>query len=85
MSTAELKNILHKLVVETDDNEVLLKVKEIFFALKSNETDWYDFISDDEKKLIEKGLYDAEHGKLFSHGEVREEVEKWIKKRKSNE
>lgn len=35
LTTAELKNILHKLVVETNDTEILKKVKEFIIKISS--------------------------------------------------
>ena len=63
MSTAELKSTLHKLFVETDDVNILSKIKEVFYALKSDQVDWADLISDNEKKMIDAGLTDANEGK----------------------
>jgi hypothetical protein len=39
-STAEIKNYLHKLIVETDDESILSKVQDYFTSLKSNNVDW---------------------------------------------
>ena len=79
MSAAELKSTLHKLIVETDDVNVLAKIKEIFFALKSDTVDWADLISDQEKKMIETGLEQADKGSLISHDQVRNRIDEWIK------
>ena len=79
MSAAELKNTLHKLIVETEDINVLVKIKEVFFALKSDKVDWADLISDQEKKMIETGLEQADQGTLISHEQVRNRIDEWIK------
>ena len=85
MSTAELKSTLHKLIVETDDVNILSKIKEVFYALKSDQVDWADLISDNEKKMIDAGLKDANEGKLISHDQVRKRIYKWFdEKRKMN-
>ncbi len=78
MSTAELKSTLHKLIVETDDINILVKLKEVFFALKSGQLDWADLISDDEKRKIELGLKQAEEGNFISHEEVRKNIDQWF-------
>ena len=47
--------------------------------LKQKETkDWWDETSDEEKKSIEKGLEDANSGKLKPHSEIRKKYEKWL-------
>ena len=47
--------------------------------LKNKETkDWWNEISDEEKESIEKGLSDAESGKLKPHSEIRKKYEKWL-------
>ena len=44
----------------------------------SKETDWWDEISDSEKASIERGLADAEAGRVVPHEEVRKKYEKWL-------
>ena len=47
--------------------------------LKQEETkDWWNEISDEEKESIEKGLSDAESGKLTPHSEIIKKYEKWL-------
>ena len=47
--------------------------------LKNKESkDWWNEISDEEKESIEKGLSDAESGKLKPHSEIRKKYEKWL-------
>lgn len=47
--------------------------------LKQKETkDWWNEISDEEKESIEKGISDAESGKLKPHSEIRKKYEKWL-------
>ncbi len=78
MSSAELKNTLHKLIVETDDINILVKIKEIFFALTEGKVDWADLISDKEKRMIESGLKQADEGQLISHEQMRSQINKWM-------
>lgn len=40
--------------------------------------DWFDSISDAEKESIEKGIADADAGKLSSHNTARKLYEKWL-------
>lgn len=47
--------------------------------LKNKETkDWWNETSDEEKESIEKGLSDAESGKLKPHSEIRKKYERWL-------
>jgi hypothetical protein len=83
MSTAELKNYLHQLIVETDDTSVLKKVKTYFKSLqKGSETDdWWDTISDGEKKAIKTGISQLKQGKGIAHKEVRKKVDQLLSKK----
>jgi predicted transcriptional regulator len=38
---------------------------------KSTEHDWWEDLSENEKKGIESGLKDIEAGRVFSHDEVK--------------
>src|SRR5690554_6522275 len=49
-NTAEIKNYLHKLIVETDDEGILSKVQAYFTTLQRKNIDWWDTISDQEKE-----------------------------------
>lgn len=47
--------------------------------LKNKESkDWWDETSDEEKESIEKGLEDANSGKLKPQSEIRKKYEKWL-------
>ena len=50
----------------------LMKLRE------KEKTDWWNEISADEKKSIEKGIQDADNGKLTSHTAVKGLYEKWL-------
>lgn len=41
-------------------------------------TDWWQELSAKEKASIEKGIKEAEEGKLKPHSEVRDKYEKWL-------
>ena len=41
-------------------------------------TDWWNEISTAERKSIDKGIQDADNGKLTSHSNVKEVYEKWL-------
>ena len=77
-STAEIKNYLHKLIVETDDINVLSKVQAYFTTLKSKNADWWDTISEQEKDAINTGLKQLENGEGIPHQEVKRKVDKLL-------
>ncbi len=58
-----------------DDKSLIQKILDL---RKSETKDWWNEISDSEKASIEKGLSDAENGKLNSHSEARKIYEKWL-------
>ncbi len=41
-------------------------------------TDWWNEISEAEKKSIEKGIVDVKSGKVKSHADIRKSYEKWL-------
>ncbi len=58
-----------------EDSSLIQKIVDL---RKSHTNDWWDTISEQEKKSIEKGFADAENGKLNSHSEARKVYEKWL-------
>jgi len=73
MTALELKNNLHRMVVETDDLEVLEQISLLFSALR-DEKDAGTGISEAENVQILKGLEDLRNGRVKSHEEVRAKV-----------
>lgn len=73
MNTLELKNNLHRMVVETDDAAILEQITVLFSALRDEKSLW-DSISEAEKKQIQKGLEDLRSGRIKSNEEVRAKV-----------
>ncbi len=53
-------------------------IDELMKLRKKEKTDWWNKISEAERQSIEKGIQDAENGKLTSHSEVKTVYEKWI-------
>jgi hypothetical protein len=76
--SAEIKDYLHKLIVETDDINILSKVQAYFTTLKSKNVDWWDMISDQEKEAISTGLKQLKNGEGISHKEVKVKVDKLL-------
>jgi hypothetical protein len=77
-STSEIKNYLHKLIVETDDISILSKVQPYFTTLKSKNVDWWDTISDQEKEAINIGLKQLKDGEGIPNQEVKRKVDKLL-------
>jgi predicted transcriptional regulator len=61
---------LVQLILNTEKPSILRQVEEVF----KKKTDWWDEISEDERKSIEKGLAEANEGDLIPHEEVLKEV-----------
>lgn len=45
---------------------------------KKEKADWWNKISIDAQESIEKGIQDADNGKLTSHSNVKKVYEKWL-------
>ncbi|WP_339890108.1 hypothetical protein [uncultured Flavobacterium sp.] len=58
-----------------DDVSILNKIMDL---RKKESKDWWDSISENEKKSIECGLKDVEEGKLNNHSQARKLYEKWL-------
>lgn len=80
MNTAELKNHLHKLIVDTNDIEVLTKIESYFSKLKTKDVDWWGELSENSKRDIEEGIEQADNGGLIDHKEARKSIDSFFKK-----
>ncbi|MGB4775266.1 MAG: hypothetical protein WBP45_08840 [Daejeonella sp.] len=58
-----------------EDSTIIDKIIDL---RKKESKDWWNSISENEKKSIEKGLEDAEAGKLNPHSNARKLYEKWL-------
>lgn len=58
-----------------DDVSLIDKLLEI---RKNESADWWQEISEEERTSIEKGIGDAEDGKLTEHLSVKENYERWL-------
>ncbi len=74
MNALELKNDIHKYVVETDDLTILQQVKDLFRNLTSEHAE----LTDLEGKMMNIGLEQADKGLLTPNKEVRAKIDKWI-------
>jgi hypothetical protein len=57
-------------LTKLEDDETIQYLK-IVKDSKSTEHDWWEDLSENEKKGIESGLKDIEAGRVFSHDEVK--------------
>jgi hypothetical protein len=75
-TVAEIKNDLHRLIVETEEQEVLLQIRFIFEQMKVRniEIDWYETLNIAQKKSLEIGLNQLNTGQRIAHSEVRKEI-----------
>ena len=63
---------LVQMILKTEKPAVLAKVEAVF--KKEKGADWWDEISEGEKKAIKESLAEADNGKLIPHIEVMEEI-----------
>jgi len=75
---ANLQNIKIELIQWLTTLEDSSLIQKILDLRKSQTKDWWSEISEAEKKSIEKGISDADNGKLSSHSEARKIYEKWL-------
>ncbi len=75
-TVAEIKNDLHRLVVETEEQEILIQIRFIFEQMKERDTqtDWYEILTLEQKKSLELGRQQLAVGQRLPHAEVRKEI-----------
>lgn len=64
---------LMHLLLQTEKESLLIKLKKVF---EEEGSDWWDELDDFEKKAVEKGLDEANKGKLSAHDEVMKRFNK---------
>jgi predicted transcriptional regulator len=75
MTALELKNNLHRMVVETEDLEILEQINLLFEALRAEKT-----IGEAERLQILQGLEDLRAGRTKSDEEVRKKIRAILKR-----
>ncbi|WP_310377488.1 hypothetical protein [Flavobacterium sp.] len=58
---------LIKMLVETNDSTIISSIKQIF---KSEKTDFWDELSEEQRAEINKGIEDFDKGRIHSYEEV---------------
>ncbi|MCO5230488.1 MAG: hypothetical protein M9958_04950 [Chitinophagales bacterium] len=73
--TLNNKNELIQWLSTLDDDSIIEKL----LKFKEEETkDWWDTISEEERKSIEKGISDADNNKVEPHSSIRKIYDKWL-------
>ena len=76
------KQNLMEWISKLEDKSIIKDLK----FLRDNfakEKDWWDDLSEAEKKGIEEGLRDIEEGRTYTYEQVKDEVKKWFTKSNS--
>jgi predicted transcriptional regulator len=72
-----LRNQVKKFVDTASEKEMEM-VYHLFDAAKKN--DWWDEISTEQQKAIDKGIAQLNNGEGISHKDVMKKYAKWLKK-----
>ena len=75
ISLQETKIELIQWLTTLEDSSLLQKIQEL---RKADSKDWWDEITSEEKKSIEKGIADSKAGRVKPHSEARMVYEKWL-------
>lgn len=70
MRIEAIKLELIEWLAKLEDNETIKYLK-IVKDSKNNKNDWWNDLTEEQKRGIQKGLKDIEEGRVFSHEEVR--------------
>ncbi len=62
---------LVKLILDIEDKSVLKNIKQLVTASKK---DWWDEISEAERKAIKEGIAQADRGEVVPHKEVMKKI-----------
>lgn len=86
-----MKNCMDSIIIQKISEKVKLLpnnmaeqvLSYIEMLLSKNNNDWFENLSDLQKKSIEKGLEDIKYGRINSHDSVMEEMANYINSKKS--
>lgn len=73
----EIKQQLHNLIDNCDNEALLTEAKEL---LESEENDWWDKLDETDKTLLINSETQYERGNYTSHQKLMQEIKEWIKK-----
>ncbi len=74
MAQEERKSKIIAIINETEDDALLAQVE----ALLASSADWWDTLPPLEKEALERGLRQADEGKLIPHEEAIARFKKWL-------
>ena len=78
MDVIELRADLHNMIDKISDSNVLIAVKTLLSGKTIKQADWWNTISEEERKEIMQGLAEADRGELIPHDEVMAKYKKWL-------
>ena len=68
-------------IMKVRDPELIIAFKSMLkYSAKHIEKDWWDEISEEERKEIQQGIKDIESGNFVSHQEAMKNARKWHQK-----
>lgn len=74
MSTTELKSTLLTLIDSINDSKTLNAIYTLLSKNKTEKSDWWDELTQEQKAGIESGLKDIKAGRVNSHEDVMKRV-----------
>lgn len=72
MDSSQRKLKILKMVLNTQDNDVLERVEDIL--KKRHSQDWWDTAGEKEKISIKKGIAESERDELYDHEDVMNDI-----------
>jgi hypothetical protein len=81
IAISEIKNNLHKLIVETDDVSILGRVQAYFSILKDKKVDWWDSLSENEIASIERGTQQFDMGQRIPYEQVKKKANRLLERK----
>tara|TARA_B110001469_G_C9646725_1_gene327207 strand:- start:576 stop:815 length:240 start_codon:yes stop_codon:yes gene_type:complete len=76
MNTEARQITLAQILFSIKDNN---RLDEIEAFLTNDKSDWWDELSNDTKQSIERGIKQADEGKVISHKQARTRIDKFFK------
>lgn len=74
MNIEAVKLELMQLLLNTNKESILLKIKRIY---QEESSDWWDELSAEEQREIEKSILEDDKGEITAHQTVMKQFEKW--------
>lgn len=73
-----VKQELHKLVDNCDNEILLMEAKNVLLSAAKN--DWWDEMGEDDKNLLKDSEAEYEAGDFVTHSQLMQQFEEWRKK-----